>query len=153
MANLVSLTSTTSPDPKIIKQSIIRLALHEVGHTLGLNHNFKASFLHDPKTVHNSSITQKTGVTASVMEYPAVNIAPIGTEQGDYYDVVPGAYDKWAIEFGYKPNLTNIQRKELLSRSDLPELMFGNDADDMRSPGKGVDPRAVSYTHLRAHET
>jgi len=144
LANLVSLASTTSPDPKIIKQSIIRLALHEVGHTLGLNHNFKASFLHDPKTVHNSSITQKTGVTASVMEYPAVNIAPIGTEQGDYYDVVPGAYDKWAIEFGYKPNLTNIQRKELLSRSDLPELMFGNDADDMRSPGKGVDPRAMT---------
>ena len=144
LANLVSLTSNTSEDPKIVKQSIIRLSLHEVGHTLGLNHNFKASFLHDPITVHNSNITQKTGVTASVMEYPAVNIAPIGVDQGDYYDVVPGAYDKWAIEFGYKPRLTEIQRMKLLSKSDLPELMFGNDADDMRSPGKGVDPRAMT---------
>ena len=145
LANLISLTSkTSSSDPKIVKQSIIRLALHEVGHTLGLNHNFKASFLHDPVTIHNPKITQKTGVTASVMEYPAVNLAPIGIEQGDYYDVVPGAYDKWAVEFGYRPGLTDIQRKELLSKSDLPELMFGNDADDMRRPGKGVDPRAMT---------
>ena len=143
LANLVSMTSSLSSDPKIVEQSIIRLSLHEVGHTLGLNHNFKASFLHDPVTVHDSEITQKSGVTASVMEYPAVNIAPIGIKQGDYYDVIPGAYDKWAIEFGYKPGLSDNQRKELLSKSDLPELMFGNDADDMRSPGKGIDPRAM----------
>ena len=56
------------------------------------------------------------------MEYPAVNIAPLGIEQGDYYDVVPGAYDKWAIEFGYKPNLTNEEREEILFRSNQHEL-------------------------------
>jgi hypothetical protein len=78
------------------------------------------------------------------MEYPAVNIAPLGVDQGDYYDVVTGAYDNWAIEFGYTPNLSDQERDQILFRSDEPELIFGNDADDMRSPGRGIDPRAMT---------
>ena len=144
LANIVSMDSNGNKDPKIVKQSIVRLTLHEVGHTLGLNHNFKASYLHDPVSVHDPLITQKSGVTASVMEYPAVNIAPLGVEQGDYYDVVTGAYDDWAIEFGYTPNLSEEERNQILFRSDEPELIFGNDADDMRSPGRGIDPRAMT---------
>jgi len=130
-------------DPEIIKQSIIRLTLHEVGHTLGLNHNFKASHLHNATDIHNKDITSESGLTSSVMEYPAVNLAPIGLTQGDYYDVKPGLYDKWAIEFGYRPDLDKDKRQALLQRSDEPELMFANDADDMRRPGKGIDPRAM----------
>ncbi len=144
LANIVSMDPTGNTDPKIVKQSIVRLTLHEVGHTLGLNHNFKASHLHDPVSVHDPLITQKSGVTASVMEYPAVNIAPLGVDQGDYYDVVTGAYDNWAIEFGYTPNLSDQERDQILFRSDEPELIFGNDADDMRSPGRGIDPRAMT---------
>mgnify|MGYP001221959242 CR=1 FL=1 len=144
LANIVSKNPNGKTDPKIVKQSIVRLTLHEVGHTLGLNHNFKASHLHDPVSVHDPLITQKSGVTASVMEYPAVNIAPLGVEQGDYYDVVTGAYDNWAIEFGYKPNLSKQERDQILFRSDEPELIFGNDADDMRRPGRGIDPRAMT---------
>ena len=90
-------------DPKIVEQAIKRLALHEVGHTLGLNHNFKGSYLHNNEDVHNPEITSKVGVTASVMEYPAINIAPLGVEQGDYYDTIPGPYDIWAIKYGYTP--------------------------------------------------
>ena len=77
------------------------------------------------------------------MEYPAINLAPLGITQGDYYDTVPGPYDEWAITFGYKPLLSSEERFQLLSRSSEPELMFGNDADDMRAPGKGIDPRAM----------
>ncbi len=130
-------------DPKIIEQSIIRLTLHEVGHTLGLNHNFKGSFLHNTEDVHKPEITSKVGVTASVMEYPAINLAPLGYEQGDYYDIVPGPYDKWAIKFGYTPNLTEEERRSILSESNKPEHMFANDSEDMRSTGWGIDPRAM----------
>ena len=137
------LTSTNEEDPEILKQSIIRLTLHEVGHTLGLNHNFKASFLHNSTDVHNKELTQKIGLTSSVMEYPAVNLAPKGVKQGDYYDTRTGPYDLWAIEFGYKPLLTPEDREVLLSKSNLPEHMFANDSEDMRSPGKGIDPRAM----------
>ena len=130
-------------DPKIVEQSIIRLTLHEVGHTLGLNHNFKGSFLHNTEDVHNPEITGKIGVTSSVMEYPAINLAPLGYQQGDYYDIVPGPYDKWAIKFGYTPNLTEEERRKILSESNKPELMFANDSEDMRSAGYGIDPRAM----------
>ena len=77
------------------------------------------------------------------MEYPAVNLAPKGVKQGDYYDTRTGPYDLWAIEFGYKPLLTPEDREVLLSKSNLPEHMFANDSEDMRSPGKGIDPRAM----------
>lgn len=132
-------------DPKIIEQGIKRLALHEVGHTLGLNHNFKASYLNNNEDVHNPEITSKTGVTASVMEYPAINLAPIGVKQGDYYDIRPGPYDVWAIKYGYTPNLSENGLAEILREADQPEHMFANDSEDMRYPGRGIDPRAMIY--------
>ena len=142
---LGSLTSgiPLEKNTKIIKQSIIRLVLHEVGHTLGLNHNFKASYLHDPVAIHDEKLTSKEGITSSVMEYPAINLAPIGIKQGDYYDTSPGFYDHWAIEYGYTPDIDAKSLQLILSKSTDPKLMFANDADDMRSSGKGVDPRAM----------
>ena len=130
-------------DPKIIEQAIIRLTLHEVGHTLGLNHNFKGSYLHDIESVHKPEITSKTGVTASVMEYPAINLAPLNVEQGDYYDIIPGPYDIWAIKYGYTPDLSESELDEIISEQNKPEHMFANDSEDMRSPGRGIDPRAM----------
>ena len=122
-------------DPKIIEHAIKRLALHEVGHTLGLNHNFKGSYLHNVNDVHNTEITSKLGVTASVMEYPAINLAPVGIEQGDYFDVAPGPYDIWAIKYGYTPDLTVEQLDNIISEQNKHEHMFANDSEDMRSPG------------------
>jgi len=115
------------------------LILHEIGHTLGLNHNMKASSWRDPVSVHDASITDGQ-IIGSVMDYPAVNAAPPGVEQGDWQIWRPGPYDDWAIEFGYRPDL---DREALLSRSLEPELVFGNDADDMRSSFNGIDPRTM----------
>lgn len=130
---------------KLLKQSMYYLILHEVGHTLGLNHNMKATQLHDHKTAHDVSVTQ--GILAgSVMDYPSVNYAPEGVEQGDFYSEKPGPYDDWVIEYGYSQSLNDAQAEEqrlqsILSRSAEPELAFGNDADDMRAPGRHLDPR------------
>lgn len=148
---------TPSPDPDaeqngpsdlqgemtpLMEESLHFLALHEVGHTLGLMHNMKASQLHPIDEVHDASITSKEGLTGSVMDYPAVNVAPPGTDQGEYYTTRPGPYDVWAIEYGYSDASEN-QLNEILSRSTEPELAFGNDADDMRSPGKAINPRVM----------
>ena len=131
-------------EEKIIEQSIKSLALHEVGHTLGLNHNFKASFLHNNEDIHNEEITSKVGITSSVMEYAPINLAPLGKKQGDYYDVVPGPYDIWAIRYGYTPNLNEQELNEIIKESSKPELMFANDSESMGYPGYGVDPRAMT---------
>lgn len=131
----------------VVEDGLYYLMLHEVGHTLGLNHNMKASTFHGPREVHDASVTNGAP-TASVMDYPAVNIAPQGAEQGDYYMRRPGPYDDWAIEFGYRPSLADPSAEEarvdaLLARSTEPGNIFGNDADDMRAPGRGIDPRVM----------
>ncbi len=125
---------------KLLEQSLVRLALHEVGHTLGLLHNMKGTQLHGRDQVYDASVTQGV-LSASVMDYPAINFAPPGIEQGDYYDTRPGPYDVWAIQFGYAPDLEGDRRVAHLARSSERELGFGNDADDMRAPGSAIDPR------------
>jgi hypothetical protein len=129
-----------------IKQSLYYLVLHEMGHTMGLNHNMKASQMLKPALIHNKELTRSIGLTASVMDYPAVNLALDKSKQGDYFTTRPGPYDLWAIEFGYSQGLNDdIKEKEriekILSHSSDSLLIFGNDADDMRSTGNGIDPR------------
>lgn len=134
-------------EKELIDQSLMMLALHEVGHTLGLNHNFMASHYLDNEKVHDKEFTSMNGMTGSVMDYSGVNVAADPTKQGLYYEVTPGPYDKWAIEYGYKVFENNEEEglNEILSRSTRPELLFGNDSDDMRSPGRGIDPRAQTW--------
>ncbi len=132
-------------EEKLLRQSMAYLILHEVGHTLGLNHNMMASQLHGHDEAHDDSVTK--GILAgSVMDYPSVNYAPVGKEQGDFYTEKPGPYDDWAIQYGYSEALADPIAEEkrltaILNRSAEPELAFGNDADDMRAAGRHVDPR------------
>ena len=127
---------------QLLEEGIYYLALHEVGHTLGLMHNMKASNLHGLDRVHDEAYTQDVGLTGSVMDYPAINVAAPGQSQGQYYTTTPGPYDVWAIQYGYS-DASEEELAAILSRSTEPELAFGNDADDMRAPGKAIDPRVM----------
>ena len=136
-------------EDELVKQSLYRLVLHEVGHTLGLSHNFKGSTLLTQEELNNKDIVNERGVCSSVMEYPAINIANDPKNQGLFFDVKPGVYDMWAIEFGYS-QYDNFEAEEegisaILSRSTEKDLAFANDAMDMRSTGKGSDPNAMIY--------
>lgn len=129
-----------------MKQSLYYLIMHEMGHTMGLMHNMKASQLWNPEQAQNKELTRRYGLVASVMDYPAVNIANDKTKQGDYFTTCPGPYDVWAIIYGYSQELDGLDEEEkrltdILNKSTDSTLIFGNDADDMRSPGKGIDPR------------
>lgn len=147
MSGLTALEAADATEPQIKemhKQFLYYLIMHEMGHTLGLNHNMKASQMLKPSELNNKDLTAKIGLMGSVMDYPAANIALDKTKQGDYYTTKAGPYDLWAIEYGYTP-LTESEEEaalgKILSRSTDPQLAFGNDADDMRSPGKAIDPR------------
>ncbi|HKG94766.1 MAG TPA: zinc-dependent metalloprotease, partial [Gemmatimonadaceae bacterium] len=79
------------------------LIMHEVGHTLGLQHNFKASSAIPYDKLNDTSFTRKHGLTLSVMEYGAVNVAADPSKQGDYWNETVGDYDVWAIKYAYAP--------------------------------------------------
>lgn len=126
------------------KQFLYYLIMHEMGHTLGLNHNMKASQMLSPAQMNDVALTRKIGLQGSVMDYPAINVSSDRNKQGDYYTTKAGPYDIWAIEYGYTPFTESEEEaglNKILSRSTDPQLTFGNDADDMRSPGSGIDPR------------
>ena len=133
---------TKDNDP--LMQYITNLTLHEVGHTLGLRHNFRGSYLYSPDEIHNKDLTGNT-IMSSVMDYDPINIAPEGKEQGIFFSTVPGVYDKWAIKFGYTPNMTDDERQSLLLRSIEPQLTFGTDEEAMSRPGYNIDPRTKRY--------
>ena len=133
---------TEDNDP--LMQYITNLTLHEVGHTLGLRHNFRGSQLYSPTEIHNKDITGNT-IMSSVMDYDPINVAPEGVKQGIFFSTVPGVYDKWAIKFGYTPNLSSEDRKELLLESVKRELTFGTDDEAMSYPGNNIDPRTKRY--------
>ena len=134
--------------------------MHEVGHTLGLRHNFKASKMLNLKQM-NDPKRQGTPLVASVMDYNPTNIVPKEWHQGDYYTTTLGPYDQWAIEYGYKPlsGGTTGEVKELqkiASRSGETALTYATDEDnggtdpDPESNAFDLGSDAIEYAKLRA---
>ena len=137
-------------ESELIKQSLFYIVLHEVGHTLGLDHNFAGSNMLSLSEIHDKEIATEKGLYGSVMEYPWTNISPEKTRQGLYATTKPGPYDFWAIEFAYSRAMNDAEAEEkrieaILAKSHKPELAFGNGADDMNLPGKGIDPRFMLF--------
>ena len=75
---------------------------HEVGHTLGLRHNHKASSSYTAQQLRDKAFTEQYGDEASIMDYGRFNYV---AQPGDNARLIPiiGPYDKFAIEWGYKP--------------------------------------------------
>ena len=117
--------------------------MHEVGHTLGLRHNFRASSAYDLKLLQDPEFTKVNGISASVMDYIPFNISSKGDKQGEYVMSTLGPYDYWAIEYGYKQfdrdhesqGLSNI-----LAKAGQRELQFDTDQDAGYDSFNGMDP-------------
>ena len=129
-----------------IHQYLRLIIAHEVGHTLGLRHNFRGSNLLPPEEMNNREITSTKGLTASVMDYIPPNIAPRGTVQGDYFPDKVGSYDIWAIQYGYTPSgaKSTIAEKSFLAEiaklSENPELSYSPDEDTSE-----IDPTSAPW--------
>jgi hypothetical protein len=133
---------------KLIMQGLKECAMHEVGHTLGLAHNFKASTLYSLADLNDPSKTAETGIGASVMDYNPANIMPANMPQGDFFSTTIGPYDIWAIEYGYKPlkggspDADLPELKKIAARSGQRGLAFASDQD---ARGIDPDPHSVRY--------
>ena len=105
--------------------------MHEVGHTLGLRHNFKASTVYDMDEMNNQNF-EPEAICGSVMEYSPINInVEDGPDQGDFTMMTIGPYDYWAIEYGYTTD--NESLPDILSRVNEPQLAYSTDEDTFDS--------------------
>jgi hypothetical protein len=118
---------------------LAELACHEVGHTLGLRHNFKSSSVYTMAAINSKEMKGNKPHAASVMDYLPANMNfKDGEIQGDYTMISVGPYDIWAIEYGYNQNEKDL--KAILDRVAEPELQYGTDEDTF-----GPDPLARRY--------
>ena len=93
-----------SPEAEAFVQAYMKdVTMHEVGHTLGLRHNFRASHAVSDRLVNDPEYTRTHAFTGSVMEYSAINLPRPGEPGGTPFQTTLGPYDFWAIEYAYKP--------------------------------------------------
>jgi hypothetical protein len=143
----------------LVQQAIKETVMHEVGHTLGLRHNFKASTMLKNDQLHDTNITRKQGLVGSVMDYNPVNLAPKGVKQGDFFTSTIGPYDYWAIEYAYKPlsggtEGESAELQKIATRCAEPGLDYGTDEDLMTADPNvnqwdlGADPMKYAQDRM-----
>ena len=135
--------------------------MHEVGHTLGLRHNFKGSAYISLDDINDPEKSKKNGLSASIMDYLPLNIAPKGKSQGEYFNLVLGPYDYWAIEYGYKVLSGGTEGEiselaKIASRSAEPQLDYATDEDTRENDPDPLTNRfdlgkdAIAFARQRA---
>jgi hypothetical protein len=148
--SLLSARGALEPDgaklDNYIKDFIADTVCHEVGHTLGLRHNFKASAVRTLEETEDARLTSKEGLSGSVMDYTPLNLSPKGQRQGQYWQTTLGPYDYWAIEYAYVPIKAATPEEELpvlgkiASRVSEKQLAYGTDEDALAFDPRGIDP-------------
>ncbi|MDO7744828.1 MAG: zinc-dependent metalloprotease, partial [Pedobacter sp.] len=91
-------------DKDLIGSLLKNVITHEVGHTLGLRHNFAGSSSYPLDSIRNRDFVRKNSFGPSVMDYMRFNYAAQPEDKMTPADLLPviGAYDDYAIEWGYK---------------------------------------------------
>ncbi len=134
-------------DDKLMGELIRFVSSHEVGHTLGLRHNFISSATVPVEKLRDKKWLDENGHTPSIMDYARFNYVAQPedniTEKGIYPRI--GDYDNWAIEWGYRrffdlktPDSEKSKLNQwVIDKTKNPRLLFGTESDTF-------DPRLQS---------
>jgi len=145
-------TAAVNPDARSVKFKddvmgrLIRfVSAHEVGHTLGLPHNFASSNAIPVDSLRSASFTQKYGTAPSIMDYARFNYVAQPEDEGVSLFPDVGVYDKYAIAWGYRPILDAVTPEDeqatlnewITSKNGNPLYRYGRQ-------GNSYDPSAQS---------
>lgn len=146
--DLLAVRGEIDPDnaevEKFVQAYVKDTTMHEVGHTLGLRHNFRASHVYSEAQISDPDFTRSYAFTGSVMEYSPINLPRPGQPAAQPFQTTLGPYDYWAIEYAYKPIDAAQEAAELAhiaARSGEPDLAFATDEDNFL----GIDPEALQF--------
>lgn len=132
-------------DDKLMGELIRFVSSHEVGHTLGLRHNFGSSSQTPVDSLRSKTYLEQHGHTASIMDYARFNYVaqPEDKIPAKYLFPGIGEYDKWAIEWGYKyagaigfDEDKKIMRQLIVDRTSKNKRLWFGDGEE-----KKTDPR------------
>ena len=134
-------------DEELMGDLIRFVSSHEVGHTLGLRHNMGSSSQTPVEKLRDKAWVEEHGHTVSIMDYARFNYVAQPQDNIGKAGLYPriNDYDKWAIEFGYKPTYFQTPKEDQLywnkviieRLAENPRLWFGGE-------GRDDDPRALT---------
>ncbi len=142
-------------DDALMGQLIRFVSSHEVGHTLGLRHNFGSSSTIPVENLRNKNWVEANGHTPSIMDYARFNYVAQPEDNISEVGLFPriGDYDKWAIEWGYKmfPQYKDAEAEKgylntwVMERLKDHRLWFGTEInpDDPRSQSEAIGDDAM----------
>ena len=127
-------------DNETMGRAIRFVSAHEVGHTIGLPHNFASSNAYPVDSIRSKTFTKKYGIAASIMDYARFNYIAQPGDEGVSLVIDIGPYDKYSTMWGYKPifDLSAEDEKPILNKwitekADNPMYRYGE---------SGIDPSA-----------
>jgi hypothetical protein len=135
-----------------IDDFIIDGTLHEVGHDMGMMHNFIGSQAYTAAQVRSAEFTAKHGMSSSVMEYNPINLWPKGQSHGALFMTTIGPYDYYAIHWAYAPvpgartpddELPTLH--QWASQWTNPWYRFASDEDVSWGDAHAIDPRVDQF--------
>jgi len=120
-------------DDEVMGKLIRYVAAHEVGHTLGLTHNMGASSAYPVDSLRSATFTQTMSLSPSIMDYARFNYVAQPEDKDVALLPIVGVYDKYAIEWGYRPIFQATSPKEeqpilndwILEHNDDPMYRYG----------------------------
>ena len=141
-------------DNETMGRAIRFVSAHEVGHTIGLPHNFGSSSAYPVDSIRSKTFTKKYGIAPSIMDYARFNYIAQPGDEGVSLVIDVGPYDKYSTMWGYKPilNKTAEEEKEVLNkwikeRANDPVYRFGSSSIDPSSQTEDLGNDAIKASN------